>query len=115
MLTVLNFRFVLLLLLLTGVTTVYSEEKKKSQVVNQPSVIIQLEINGVIGPATADYIERNLQKAANSQAMSVIIKMDTPGGLDASMRRIIKQIISSPIPVISYVSPGGARAASAGT
>ena len=115
MLTVLNFRFVLLLLLLTGVTTVYSEEKKKSQVVNQPSVIIQLEINGVIGPATADYIERNLQKAADSQAMSVIIKMDTPGGLDASMRRIIKQIISSPIPVISYVSPGGARAASAGT
>jgi len=114
MLIALNFRFVLLLLLLTAVTTVYSGEKNR-QSLNQSSVIIQLEINGVIGPAIADYIERNLQKAFDSQAVSVLIKMDTPGGLDASMRRIIKQIISSPIPVITYVSPGGARAASAGT
>ncbi|MCK5478676.1 MAG: nodulation protein NfeD [Methylococcales bacterium] len=109
-----SFRFVLLLLLLTGVTTVYSGEKN-NQPLNQSSVIIQLEINGVIGPATADYIERNLQKAFVSQAKAVLINMDTPGGLDASMRRIIKQIISSPIPVITYVTPGGARAASAGT
>ena len=109
-----SFRFVLLLLLLTGVTTVYSGEKN-NQPLNQSSVIIQLEINGVIGPATADYIERNLQKAFVSQAKAVLINMDTPGGLDASMRHIIKQIISSPIPVITYVTPGGARAASAGT
>ena len=109
-----SFRFVLLLLLLTGVTTVYSGEKN-NQPLNQSSVIIQLEINGVIGPATADYIERNLQKAFVSQAKAVLINMDTPGGLDASMRSIIKQIISSPIPVITYVTPGGARAASAGT
>ncbi|NOR70861.1 MAG: nodulation protein NfeD, partial [Methylomarinum sp.] len=67
------------------------------------------------GPATADYIERNLQKAVDSKAKAVLIKMDTPGGLDGSMRQIIKQIIASPIPVISYVAPGGARAASAGT
>ena len=116
MLTVLSFRFVLLLLLLTGVTTVYSGEgEKNSQPLNQSSVIIQLEINGVIGPATADYIERNLQKAFVSQAKAVLINMDTPGGLDVSMRRIIKKIIASPIPVITYVTPGGARAASAGT
>lgn len=113
MLIVRSLRF-LFLLLLTGVTTVYSGEKD-DQPLNQSSVIIQLEISGVIGPATADYIERNLQKAFVSQAKAVLINMDTPGGLDASMRRIIKQIISSPIPVITYVTPGGARAASAGT
>ena len=116
MLIVRSFRFITLLLLLTGVTTVYSAEgKKNNQPDNQSSVIVQLEINGVIGPATADYIERNLQKAVDNRAMSVLINMDTPGGLDVSMRLIIKKIISSPIPVITYVTPGGARAASAGT
>ncbi|NOQ15038.1 MAG: nodulation protein NfeD, partial [Methyloprofundus sp.] len=106
-------RFILLLILL-GITTAYAE-KKGSQSLNKSSVIIQLEIDGVIGPAIADYIQRNLQKAIDTQAIAVLINMDTPGGLDISMRQIIKQIISSPIPVISYVSPGGARAASAGT
>jgi len=112
MLILRNILFVLLLLQ-TGFTSVYSAE-----ITNKPakqSAIIQLEINAVIGPAIADYIDRNLQKAFESQALAVLITMDTPGGLDASMRRIIKQIIASPIPVITYVSPGGARAASAGT
>ncbi|MCK4841622.1 MAG: nodulation protein NfeD [Methylococcales bacterium] len=108
-----DIRFVLLLLL-TVVATVHSEPKE-SQSVNKTSIVIQLEINDVIGPATADYIERNLQKAINSQAKAVLITMDTPGGLDLSMRQIIKKIIASPIPVISYVTPGGSRAASAGT
>ncbi|NOQ93118.1 MAG: nodulation protein NfeD [Methylophaga sp.] len=106
-------RFVFLLLL-TGLSTVYSEEKN-NQPVSQSSVLIQLEINGVIGPAIADYIERNIQKAIDSQATAILISMDTPGGLDISMRSIIKKIIASPIPVITYVTPGGARAASAGT
>lgn len=81
----------------------------------KPALIFQLEINDVIGPATSDYFERNLQKAINDQTIAVIIRMDTPGGLDASMRKIIKNILSSPIPVITYVAPSGARAASAGT
>ena len=108
-----SIRYILLLMLM-GITTVYSVEKD-NQPLNKSSVIIQLEIDGVVGPASADYIQRNLQKAIASQAVAVLIKMDTPGGLDTSMRQIIKQIISSSIPVISYVSPGGARAASAGT
>jgi membrane-bound serine protease (ClpP class) len=107
-----NIQFVLLILLAV-VATVYAGERDSPPF--KTSVIIQLEINDVIGPATADYIERNLQKAVDSGAMAVLIRMDTPGGLDISMRRIIKQIIASPIPVISYVAPSGARAASAGT
>ncbi len=77
--------------------------------------VIQLEISGPIGPATADYISRNLDLAAERGAECVLLRIDTPGGLDISMRHIIKKIIASPIPVISYVAPSGARAASAGT
>ncbi len=107
-----SIRFVLLILL--TVAAIASSGEKDNQALNN-SLLIQLEINDVIGPATADYIERNLQKAIVSGGMAVLIRMDTPGGLDNSMRRIIKQIIASPIPVISYVAPSGARAASAGT
>ncbi|MDD5322170.1 MAG: nodulation protein NfeD, partial [Methylococcales bacterium] len=112
MLIIRSIRFVWLVLL-TVVAAAYAGEKD-NQTVRTP-VMIQLEIYDVIGPATADYIERNLQHAVDSRAMAVLIRMDTPGGLDISMRRIIKQIIASPIPVISYVAPSGARAASAGT
>ncbi|WP_036301483.1 NfeD family protein [Methylomarinum vadi] len=105
-------RFGLLMLLI--VTATVHGETESNQTTTQ-AVIIQLDIHDVIGPATADYFERNLQKAIDGKAMAVLLQMDTPGGLDVSMRQIIKQIISSPIPVISYVAPGGARAASAGT
>lgn len=74
-----------------------------------------LEINGVISPATADYFERSLDKVNEIDAELILLKIDTPGGLDLSMRTIIKKIISSPIPIITYVSPSGSRAASAGT
>ncbi|TCK18709.1 membrane-bound serine protease (ClpP class) [Thiogranum longum] len=77
--------------------------------------VIQLSIEGVIGPATDDYIERALESAARRHAELVVIRMDTPGGLDTSMRGIIKSITTSPVPVASYVAPTGARAASAGT
>jgi membrane-bound serine protease (ClpP class) len=78
-----------------------------------PAVL--LEINGPIGPATSDYVVRALERARTHQAPLVIIEMDTPGGLDSAMRDIIKAILASPVPVATYVSPSGARAASAGT
>ncbi|WP_243633804.1 NfeD family protein [Motiliproteus coralliicola] len=70
---------------------------------------------GGIGPASSDLVERTISDAADADAQLLVIELDTPGGLDKSMRSLIKQIIASPIPVISYVSPQGARAASAGT
>jgi len=76
---------------------------------------IVLEIDGAIGPAIADYVVRELRVAAASGAGLVILRMNTPGGLDTSMREIISAILASPVPVASYVAPNGARAASAGT
>ncbi len=76
---------------------------------------VMIEVKGPIGPAISDFIQRNIEKAADQGGQAVILEMDTPGGLDTSMRDIIKAILSSPIPVVTYVSPSGARAASAGT
>lgn len=74
-----------------------------------------LTVKGAISPASADYLVRGINKATEAQARLVVIEMDTPGGLDTSMRDIIKAILASPVPVATYVSPKGARAASAGT
>ena len=74
-----------------------------------------LTVQGAISPASADYLLRGLANAVEDKALLVVIEMDTPGGLDSSMRDIIKAILASPVPVATYVSPQGARAASAGT
>ncbi len=80
-----------------------------------PHVATVLEINGPVGPATSRYIVHGLEAAQAGAAPLVVLRLDTPGGLDTSMRDIIRAILASSVPVVSYVSPSGARAASAGT
>jgi len=83
---------------------------------NQPDrTALILNVQDAISPASNDYIHRGLKEAFDRNAAVVILRLDTPGGLDTSMREIIQDILASPVPVITYVAPSGSRAASAGT
>lgn len=105
----------LLLSLLLALALSVSPSLRAQPLQEQPTTGHLLTIDGAIGPASADYIVRGISAANEDNAALIIIAMDTPGGLDLSMRDIIQAILDSRVPVVSYVSPQGARAASAGT
>ncbi|MFC1943457.1 nodulation protein NfeD [Chloroflexota bacterium] len=99
----------ILLLLGLLITAFISIEAKAAT-----STIDVLHAKGVINPVLVDYIKRGIEHAEESNAIACIIQLDTPGGLDTSMRDIVKDIVNARVPVVVYVSPSGARAASAG-
>jgi membrane-bound serine protease (ClpP class) len=96
----------LILLVLFLISHAFSDEPKKE--------VMVITVNGVINPVSAEYIGKNIRKANEKKVEALIIELDTPGGLDTSMRNIVKDIIGSEVPVVVYVSPSGSRAASAG-
>src|SRR5690554_5289465 len=77
--------------------------------------VLMLDIKGGIGPATRDHVRNGIQQATQEGARALVLRIDTPGGLDAATRDINQEILASPVPVIAWVAPNGARAASAGT
>jgi len=107
------------LVLLAGVSTLAAGGPAPEPAAGAESgsggVVWLVDLNGPLGPATADLIIRSIDDATSAGARALIIRMDTPGGLDKSMRTLIKSILAADIPVITFVAPDGARAASAGT
>lgn len=86
-----------------------------TQALAAPREAVVIALDGAIGPGSANYVVRSLNEAQRQDAAVVVLRMDTPGGLDSAMRDIIRAMLASPVPVLAYVAPSGARAASAGT
>ncbi|MEO8748543.1 MAG: nodulation protein NfeD [Rhodanobacter sp.] len=80
-----------------------------------PPLVAQIVLDGPIGPAAAEYFDGAMTRATADGAGAIVLRLDTPGGLSESMRQIISRMLASDVPVLAYVAPGGARAASAGT
>jgi membrane-bound serine protease (ClpP class) len=98
--------FLFILIILFSYPSGYTEEQKKE--------VMVITVNGVINPVAAEFISKSIKKVNEKKAEALIIELDTPGGLDTSMRTIVKEIIASDVPIVVFVSPSGSRAASAG-
>jgi len=111
-LTILKNKFMFVKILSFLVMTVFllpnvsAEEARKD--------VMVISVDGVINPVSAEFIGKSIKKANEKRIEALVIELDTPGGLDTSMRNIVKEIVGSGVPIIIYVSPGGSRAASAG-
>ncbi|KPK44068.1 MAG: hypothetical protein AMK74_05735, partial [Nitrospira bacterium SM23_35] len=107
---ILKKKFIFVTVLLTFLATfffctnVFTDEKKTK--------VLVISINGVINPVSAEFIGKSIGKAQEKEAEALVIELDTPGGLDTSMRSSVKDIIGSEVPVVVFVSPSGSRAAS---
>lgn len=101
------------LCLTLGALLAWQAQAQKAQ--SETGLALAMTIDDAIGPAIDDYFRRGLEEAEAREAELVVVQLDTPGGLDASMRAMIRAMLGSPVPVALYVSPAGARAASAGT
>ena len=109
-------KFIIFIMLLTTLlfsAAVLAAEKVSNQVLKK-TVYIKLDVEGIIDAATADYVVKGITLAEKENASGVLLTIQTPGGLDKSMRKICDKMLSSKIPVITYITPKGARAASAG-
>jgi len=101
-----QFKFIAILILLLFFLPDHSPAQEK--------IVDVITIDGIINPGIADYVTRNIERASKDGAQCLVIELDTPGGLDLSMRSIIKEVMNSTVPIVVYVTPSGARAASAG-
>src|SRR5262245_25589639 len=79
-----------------------------------PPIIVEIDMDDIVHPISADYVRDGINHAKDIGAQAVILRLDTPGGLVDSMRSMVESVLSSPVPVITWVGPNGARAASAG-
>src|SRR4051794_8621925 len=91
-----------------------AESVQAQTTVSAPGTVPVVRARGVVNPTLAHYVSRSIDQAEQDGAPAVVIELDTPGGLDSSMREIIQRILASNVPVVVYVSPPGARAGSAG-
>ncbi len=98
-----------------GLRAETGEQPQGDEAENGPAPAMLIEIDGAIGPATTHHVRRGIAEAGQRDVSVLIVRMNTPGGLDSSTREIVQAILGSPVPVIVYVAPSGARATSAGT
>lgn len=106
---------VLALLLVFLRVDLEASQQAPHEITQAPSVVWVVALDGAITPAAAAFVHGALRRASEQHVALVVLRMDTPGGLDSAMRDIIRDILASPVPVATFVAPNGARAASAGT